>query len=461
MNDREQTFSSMPQTLAAARNFGWGFTPYPFLRALAEVKEATLRALQETEHPWSEEVYHIALSVLKDIREGLLNDLFPLDLAQGGAGTSLHMNICEVLAQEISRRLGKENMFHPLDDGARSQSTNDVVSTAAIIVIQRVIRTVEEGVIRLQEALVERERTWRGIPITGRTEYQDALPMDLAQVVAAWAGTVERDRWRLNKLKERSRTVPLGGTAVGTAAGASPAYVFVAERELRRITGLPIQRSQNLTDTIAQRDEMAEVAEGLGLVATNLIKLCRDLMFYSATVVGELRLPHLQWGSTAMPQKNNPVLLEFAMGLAIRCRYQAFTIVEYAASGHLQLNPFVPFMVAAFLSLQEDLVKALDALSLGLLPRLEVDIHRCRTNLLSSPALLNALRPLFPYEKLKVLEPPHRPEVNFPELHARLVSLASEAGVPLEELFRLVGLSQTDVEGLETTAQEGEPYGTI
>ena len=404
---------SMEQTKAALRNFGYGpagdgqlpqyRTPSEFIQALGEVKEAALRALQETEHPWPDSVFERVLQVLADIRSGRLDHRFPLDLAQGGAGTSLHMNICEVLADEVAQRLGRPDLFHFLDDGARSQSTNDVVSTAAIIVIQRRIRSLESAVIALQEALVEREQAWRGITIMGRTEWQDALPMDLSQVASAWAGSAERDRWRLGKLKERARTIPLGGTATGIGLGASAAYLFAAEQQLRRLTGLPLQRSQNLTDAVAQRDDFSEVANGFALIGANIVKLCRDLMFYTSTVVGELEHPALQWGSTAMPVKTNPVLLEFAMGLAIRAQHRAASIPNYAQEGFLQLNAFTPFMVDAFIGSASDLERALNTLARDLLPALRVRPERCIQNMLQSRALLNLLRKDLPYETLKAL----------------------------------------------------------
>lgn len=364
MNDRT-TPRWGDQTAAAIANFGRGQTPRVLIQALAEVKEAALRALQETEGPWNPAVYQAALGALKEIRDGLYDGEFPLNLDQGGAGTSLHMNICEVLASLVEEKAGPPTGFHALDDGARSQSTNDVVTTAVIVVVQRFIRRIEASVIALQEALVAREAAWRGILVTGRTEWQSALPMDLSLVASAWAGSAERDRWRLGKLKERTRTVPLGGTAVGTGSGARGAYLFAVERQLRSITGLPLQRSQNLSDAVAQRDDLAEVAQVFKVVAANLVKLCRDLFFYTSSSVGELVLPQLQWGSTAMPVKNNPVLVEFASGLAIRCQCFCDAVLRYVEEGFLQLNAYGPFMLSALHSASDDLGSALDTLSNG------------------------------------------------------------------------------------------------
>ena len=96
----------------------------------------------------------------------------------------------------------------------------------------------------------------------GRTELQDALPLTLGQLYSSWAGPVERDRWRLNKLKERLRTIPLGGTAIGTGFSAPRSYVFEAEKQIKRITGLPLCRSQNLCDQVAHTDNLSNAPRG-------------------------------------------------------------------------------------------------------------------------------------------------------------------------------------------------------
>jgi aspartate ammonia-lyase len=330
-----------------------------------------------------------------------------------------------------------------------------VVSTAVIVVVQRLIRSVETSVIALQEALVAREAAWRGILVTGRTEWQSALPMDLSLVASAWAGSAERDRWRLGKLKERTRTVPLGGTAVGTGSGASGVYLFAAERQLRSITGLPLQRSQNLSDAVAQRDDLAEVAQVFKVVAANLVKLCRDLFFYTSSSVGELVLPQLQWGSTAMPVKNNPVLVEFSSGLAIRSQCFCDAVLRYTEEGFLQLNAYGPFMLSALLSASDDLGTALDTLSKGLLPRLGVDPLRSFRNFAQSSAPLNALRPELPYGFLKTLaEGISGADVSMGEVKKE-VPLPMEEEILVRRLSEITGLEGTVIRrrlGLRTPA---------
>ena len=118
------------------------------------------------------------------------------------------MNICEVLSEGTNRKYKGSFKAHPLDHLARFQSTNDTFPTAVILMSFRFLEKLEQKVVRLQEELVTRESLYEEWLMCGRTELQDALPISLGQLFSAWAGPVERDRWRINKLKERLRTHP-------------------------------------------------------------------------------------------------------------------------------------------------------------------------------------------------------------------------------------------------------------
>jgi aspartate ammonia-lyase len=388
------------QTAAAVENFGRGQTPRELVRAYGEVKKAVFSAIHEL-RPYPPELFAALMNAADEIIEGRHDDLFPLELEQGGAGTSLHMNINEVFTSLLAE---KNNLvLDPLEEGARYQSTNDTFSTAVIVAVYRILRETEEGVIALQERLVEKEQAWQGIVIAGRTELQTALPMDLCQVAGAWNGMIERDRWRFHKLKERLRTIPLGGTAVGTGFFAPRDYVFKAEQKLREITGLPLSRNQNLPDGIANADSLAEAAGGFLLLAGNLYKIAGDLLLYTSAFIGEMKHPNLQYGSSIMPAKTNPVLLEHTKGLAIAMQGECHKIQRYAEEGDLQLNAFLPFMLKAFLEIKRYTRMAFRSLSDMLLPDIEIRRDIIEKNLLASPIYWNLLRPLIGYDKAKSL----------------------------------------------------------
>jgi aspartate ammonia-lyase len=345
------------------------------------------------------------------------------------------MNLNEAVVHVVKSAGGPP--LHPLDDINRYQSTNDTFPTAATILAYEALTATETRVIRLQEELVRRERRWATQVMVGRTELQDALPVTLGQVFASWAGPFERDRWRLNKLRERVRTVALGGTAIGTGFGAPPAYVFAAEKHLRAITGLPLARSQNLVDEISHLDKYSELAGGFRQVAENLVHLCQDLLYHTSSAVGELGHPRLQAASSQMPAKTNPVALEYACGLAIGVQGEAFKVSQWVQAGRLQLNPYLPFVLESLLKMEADLALALEAVTSKFLPGMTVRTEVLDARLAASPALLNALAPVLGYDRVAALGPrlAARPPASLAEIRTLL---AVELGLSPEEAERLV-----------------------
>lgn len=394
------------ETEKALANFGPGCTPRAIIAAYAQVKLAAVSAVQETEGRFPVELNACIEEALREIIAGSLDSSFPLPLKQGGAGTSFNMNLNEVAAAragELYReRSGTDPGLDPLEDLNRMQSTNDTFPTAVTIAAYEAATRAEALVGKLQDELASRERQLETLLVAGRTEMQDALPIRLGQVFGAWAGTVERDRWRLSKLRERLRTVALGGTAVGTGFSATPEYMHAAEKALRRITSLPLSRSQNLPDEVAHADKYAELAQAAALSAGNARKIAQDLLLYGSSAFGELRHPELQYGSTIMPAKANPVLLEAAVGRAIDAEHEVAKVVAYAFEGRFQLNAFLPFLADALIACFDSLERSLESL-VSIIPKLEVDRERVARNLRSSNLLLNLLVPKLGYNRVKEL----------------------------------------------------------
>ena len=399
------------ETEKALSILGPGQTPRPLIKAYGEVKLAAIKAQQSSAGLYPSAYFESLCEAAREIIRGDHDDQFPLPLMQGGAGTSLHMNICEVLVALADERTGGASghdtaqPITPLDHLARFQSTNDTFSTSVILMSFRILEDMEAAVVLLQEGLVAGETEYQEWLICGRTEMQDALPMTLGQIFGAWAGPVERDRWRINKVRERLRQIPLGGTAVGTGYSAPMDYVFAAEKELRRITGLPLCRSQNLCDQVAHTDALAEAARALGLCAANLAKWTGDLLIYSSSFLGEIPQKEMQYGSTIMPAKANPVLIELIRGLSLDVQSSADLVGRYSSEGQMQLNAYLPFLAEHMIRISDNLGKALRTATESLLPALQPDRARMEENLVNSPAMINSLRDLLGYENIKNLLP--------------------------------------------------------
>lgn len=387
------------ETAKAVGNWGLGMTPSALVKAYAEVKKAALLGINDVTSRFKPELFIVLIEVLDEIIGGKHNNLFVLPLKQGGAGTSLNMNLNEVITHLVNTRVKKETVDY-IEDINLYQSTNDTFNTAVTIVFLRHIHTIEKMVIELQEILVEKEQVYSDILITGRTEMMGALPMTLGQVFASYAGSIERDRWRFNKIKERIRPSVLGGTALGTCFSAPAKYLFSAEKHLRAITGLSLPRSQNMTCDISMADKYVEAGFVYDNLSNTLFKMASDFTFYVSN--GEITHPEMQYGSSIMPMKINPVLLEFVKGLSIDISLESRKISEYSRNGQLQLNAFLPFILDSELSIFSSTEKALNSIML-FIGNVKVNRDKISDNLFNSGAFVNSLRPYCSYNKLKEL----------------------------------------------------------
>lgn len=373
-----------------------------------------------------------------EICAAFITENFPLPLSQGGAGTSLNMNLNEVIAALAAHLLQiktgtQSKSFDPIADCNRFQSTNDVFPTALTISILRKLESTEKSVVAFQSALCALEAKYPTLLMLGRTQMQSALPITFSQLIGAYAGSAERDRWRISKVCERFRTVALGGTALGTSFGAPRAYIFKAEQTLREITGLNLSRSQNLPDEISNSDKYAEAANALSALTLNIQKFCADMRLFTGSMCGELIHPDLQYGSSIMAAKTNPVILEFAQGLAMRVETQAQLVTRYAASSQMQLNAFLPFIADTLFKAIDDAQRALDALCLRFLPLVKLDTVRIEQNLYSSAVMLNALVPLAGYAAIKTLYQNYRNDP--PKTREEFIARVSElTGYPPEQI---------------------------
>jgi len=317
-----------------------GTVPESLILALAQVKKAC--ALSNRDLGYLSPVKADAIVLACDELKG--SDC-PLPALQGGAGTSTNMFVNEVIAHKAG------NGVHPIEDVNLHQSTNDVYPTAVKVAAIYELRKLAGEIERLQGAFQRLEQTFAHIPVIGKTELMDAVPLTLGAGFGAFAEAFARDRWRTFKCEERLRVINLGGTAVGTGLTAPRNYIFLATDKLREVTGLGLSRGENLVDQTANADAFVEVSGILKAAAANLLKICGDLRLLHMT--GKITLPAVQAGSSIMPGKVNPVILESVMQVGIKVQANDFMVTECASRGSLQINEFMPLLAAALLESME------------------------------------------------------------------------------------------------------------
>lgn len=331
------------ETTHALENFSVNHQTVPesLIKALILVKKNASKALKYTK----ELEPSIADAIILACEELLTNfpsNLFPLNAFQGGAGTSTHMNVNEVIASYAQNYI--DQPVDPLDHVNKYQSTNDVYPTALRIACIQWIRRLSEETAKLQEALQKKELKWDTIKKMGRTELMDAQIISLGQEFGAYAQAISRDRWRIYKVEERLRQINLGGTAVGTGSTASRAYGFRVVEFLREDTGIGLSRAEYPMDLTQNLDVFVEVSGLLKALSVNLMKIANDLRLMNSLPFQEIKLKPLQKGSTIMPGKVNPVIPEMTIQTAMEVMAYDSAISFAAASGNLELNAFLPLI---------------------------------------------------------------------------------------------------------------------
>lgn len=309
--------------------------PPALLAALLQVKRACALANKELGH-LPADMADAIVSAASDLAVEC-----PLPALQGGAGTSTNLFINETIA----RRAGAS--IDPIAHVNLHQSTNDVYPTAVKVAAIFGLRDLAGQIEPLQGVFQRLEKRFAHIPTIGKTELVDAVPLTLGAMFGAFAEAFARDRWRTFKCEERLRVVNLGGTAVGTGLTAPRDYVFLVTDKLREMTGLGLARGENLIDQTANADCFVEVSGILKACSANLLKICGDLRLLHMN--GTIRLPAVQAGSSIMPGKVNPVILESVMQVGIKVQANDFIVTECASRGSLQINEFMPLLAAALL----------------------------------------------------------------------------------------------------------------
>ncbi|PLV59173.1 aspartate ammonia-lyase [Thermotoga sp. KOL6] len=371
-----------------------------------------------------------------------LKDYIVVDPLAGGAGTSVNMNINEVIANKATEILGGkkgEYIVDPLMHVNLHQSTNDTFPTSAKIAVIVKLRKLIDEVIKLQEKIQGKEKEFYTIRKPGRTQLMDGPPIMLGQEFGAFADALARDRWRLHKVEERIRSVNIGGTAIGTGVGAPKDYILKIAEKVREVTGVKIAKAENLIDATQNWDVFAEVHGLLKSLAVNLYKIANDIRLLGSgpnTAIGELLLPAVQAGSSIMPGKVNPVVPEYVMQLCHSVFGNDAVLNHACALGNLELNQFAPLIVHLTLKSLSFLTNSCKALA-SYIVKIEANKKRCEENLLRSISNLTPLINIFGYDSVsKAIK-----KANW-NIQEALKMLSKEKNIPIEEILKKLNLKK-------------------
>ena len=381
--------------------------PREFIIALAQVKRACAMTNADLGHLDQSRAQALS-AACQEMESGLLHEHVMVDPLQGGAGTSTNMNMNEVLANRGIERMGGDKgdyaLLHPLEHVNLHQSTNDVFPTALKVAGLTLLKQLEADLSILQASMQAKEQEFADILKVGRTQLRDAVPMTLGMEFGAYAEALARDRWRIFKSRERIKQVNLGGTAVGTGLGAPREYVLRVVENLKRVTGLPVSRSENLVDATQNLDCFVEAMGMCNAYAANLLKIANDFRLLSSGPdcgIGELDLLPLQAGSSVMAGKINPVMPEAVAQVALRVMAANQCVSQCAAMGQLDLNHLLPLLADEFLNaliLLRNITRLFEARCVR---AIKARPKRCQELVERGKALATILVPALGYEKVE------------------------------------------------------------
>ncbi|QVY61503.1 aspartate ammonia-lyase [Cytobacillus gottheilii] len=394
------------QTLRAVENFPiTGYRIHPeLIRAMAMVKKAAAMANMDVKQLYSG-IGNAIVQAADEMIEGQWHEQVIVDPIQGGAGTSINMNINEVLANRAIELLGEEkgNYFHcsPNTHVNMSQSTNDSFPTAMHIAILSLLEQLIITMEKMQTVFLEKGKEFNHVIKMGRTHLQDAVPIRLGQEFEAYSRVIGRDIKRIKQSRQHLYELNMGATAVGTGLNALPRYIELVVQYLADISGMPFKGAEHLVDATQNTDSYTEVSAALKICMTNMSKIANDLRLMASgprAGLGEITLPARQPGSSIMPGKVNPVMPELINQVAFQVIGNDHTISLASEAGQLELNVMEPVLIFNLLQSISIMKNAFTSFTEHCVKGIEANEARLKEYVEKSAGIITAVNPHLGYE---------------------------------------------------------------
>ncbi len=349
------------------------------------------------------------LSVSLELAEGKWFDQFIVPAVSGGAGTSINMNVNEIIANasllKLGEAVGNYVVVDPVEDANIFQSTNDVVPTALKVAVMKLLHQLETSINLLRQHIEVLETNHRSSLRPGYTQMQEAVPSTWGRLFSNYSDALSRDWWRVSKCFERIKVVNLGGGAIGTGIGIPRYFIMEVVSHLQQLTGLPVTRSENLGDATSNLDSFVEIHATLKANAVNLEKFANDLRLLAADISKNhgIEIPQVQVGSSIMPGKVNPVIPEFVISAAHKIYANDQLITSLSAQGCLDLNAYIPVIGHAIIESLKLLIGMNNTFCRNLINKIVINEKHSSDLLFFSPSITTALNPFIGYHKASEL----------------------------------------------------------
>lgn len=396
------------QTLRAEENFD--FSPFRLkdtkhlLRGLAYTKMGAAEANFKL-GLLTKEQYEGIMQACREILDGEHHEDFPIDMIQGGAGTSTNMNANEVIANRaleiMGHKRGEYKYCSPNDHVNASQSTNDAFPTAIHLGLYSMHLQLLEHLKSYIESLEKKSKEFENVLKMGRTQLQDAVPMTLGQTFGGFADILEEEIANLEHAAKQLLTVNMGATAIGTGICSEPGYSKLCIEALKTITGWDIQLAPHLVGATSDTTHIVGYSQAMKRLSIKLSKIANDIRLLGSGPrcgLGELELPARQPGSSIMPGKVNPVIPEVMSQLCYKVIGNDVCITMAGEAAQMELNAMEPVMAQCAFESGEYLMKGMDTMRDLCIKDLKANKERCLEHIHNSMGIVTALNPIIGYK---------------------------------------------------------------
>lgn len=393
------------QTARALQNFPIsGIKPDPdFIKASVLIKKAAAKVNTEL-GKLDKKISDAIIQACDEVLAGKLIDNFVVDVYQAGAGTSHNMNTNEVLANRaieiIGGKRGDYKVVSPNDHVNHAQSTNDFIPTAmriaGLMKSQDLLKAIEE----CSKSFGEKGSQFYDIITSGRTHLKDAVPVRLGREFQVFSKTFNDHKIRIQNSLEELKVLGIGGTATGTGLNADPEYQPKMIAELSKLTGFNLQGASDLMLAMQSMAPFVSVSNAIKNFTLDATKISNDIRLKDSgptTGLSEINLPPVQPGSSIMPGKINPSMVELVNQVCIDVRGNCSKIEDASQAGQFELNVMMPVINHNLLFSLKILTNALKIWNEKCLKGITANKDRCKQYAESSVSNVTALNPEIGY----------------------------------------------------------------
>ena len=425
------------QTMRGLENFAiskFRLCEYPrFIEGLAIVKLGAAIA-NHAMGLLSDELFGAISQACREIMAGRFHEFFPVDMIQGGAGTTTNMNANEVIANRaleiMGHARGEYQYCSPNDHVNCSQSTNDAYPSAIHLGLYATHLELRRHLEALIAAFARKGDEFARVLKMGRTQLQDAVPMTLGQTFHGFASVLRGEVDNLDHAAQEFLSINMGATAIGTGICAEPGYAERCTAAIREITGWDVTLAEDLVGATSDTVCMVGYSSAMKRIASKMNKICNDLRLLSSGPrcgLGEFNLPARQPGSSIMPGKVNPTQCEAVTMVAVQVMGNDVAVGLAASQGNFELNVFMPVCIYNFLQSARLLTDCIRSFNDHCAVGITANREKCRHNLHNSLMLVTALNPYIGYDNAaKTAKKAHAEHISLKEACVSLGFLTAE-----------------------------------